>query len=151
MTYFHCAPQPLGIGSIIEPGNWGRIIRLYEPDNKVVSVQALNEACLEYARRLHAPTAPSRLDCVFALPDIDSAKNYAFRHSPRNIIYEIEPMDRNAAMHIGDYEVSIEPHTDRYFDKIFDRGLRYWTTENPSYPEVLFACPIRVISQIYRP
>lgn len=60
-------------------------------------------------------------------------------------------MDQNAAMHLGDYEVAIEPHTGRYFDQIFDRGLRYWTASNPSYPEVLFGCPVRVISEIYRP
>jgi hypothetical protein len=58
VTYFHCAPMRLAAGSIIEPGNWGRMLRLYEVTNGQIQGNVLNEALLEFARQLHAPTAP---------------------------------------------------------------------------------------------
>jgi hypothetical protein len=121
-------------------------MKMYEPANGTVQVQALNEVAFEFARRLYAPSKPSRLECVFATPTLAVARSYAQSHARTNLIYEIEPIDPSVATHLGDYWVAIEPHTDRYFEKMLERAERYWTVQTPDFPEVLIGGAVRVLA-----
>lgn len=60
--YFHLAGAPLAVGSVILPGNWGRIIKRTGWQHG----QALRELALEGARIDRFPTRPSRFECAFA-------------------------------------------------------------------------------------
>ncbi|WP_293039507.1 hypothetical protein [Paraburkholderia sp.] len=42
-TYFHLCSVQLASGSIIEPGNWGRIIGLYPQDMNPAKETLINE------------------------------------------------------------------------------------------------------------
>ena len=63
-TFFHLSGGLLGEGSVILPGNWGRILRAYGWQHP----QAAKEMILEAARLRIAPGKPSRLECCFAFP-----------------------------------------------------------------------------------
>lgn len=62
--YFHLAGAPLGEGSIILPGNWGRIVRAAGWGHS----SAVRELAIEAARLERFDTRPSRFDCLFAFP-----------------------------------------------------------------------------------
>jgi hypothetical protein len=145
-TFFHCAPIRLAPGSIIEPGNWGRILNLYETNNGQINLNAANEALLEWARRSLAPSKPSRLESVFTLPNLQGAIDFRNKHQRLSIIHEVEPIAQNPGRHDGDYELAITPYRGRYLSLMFDFPQRYWTQSPSANHEVLFGCAVRVIS-----
>jgi len=59
-TYYHCAPIALSAGSIIQPGNWGRIIRQYLSSDGGTFAVGFRERILEDIRAMHYPEKPSR-------------------------------------------------------------------------------------------
>jgi hypothetical protein len=150
-TYFHCAPIGLGAGSTIQPGNWGRVMHLYEwnPNNFTLSIW--REALLEQARQIHAPTKPSRLTSTFALASLQEAIAYRAQHCPTNLIYEVAPFVESPSIHEGDYEVAIFKFSGHYFQQMLDFGRQYWTVPPQANREVLFDCPLRVLAQHQAP
>lgn len=86
----------LGIGSIILPGNWCRIIAQNgtrsAPD--VHSVAMLKyEKILEQQRNLLMPEAPSRLESVFVSPNLESARAFAAAaYNRTDVLYFVEPL-----------------------------------------------------------
>jgi hypothetical protein len=145
-SYFHCAPTTLSPGSVIHPGNWGRILNLYETNNGQINLSAANEGLLEWARRSLAPTKPSRLASVFTLPSLQEAVDFRNKHQRLSIIHEVEPTEQNPNRHDGDYEIAITPYRARYFPQMFDFPNVYWTQTATANREILFGCSVRVIS-----
>jgi uncharacterized protein DUF2441 len=145
-TYFHCAPIGLAPGAVIQPGNWGRIIRLYETADGQIAPNAIRESLLEFARQLYAPQKPSRLQCVFALPNLASAISFRNQHQRLSLIYEVVALADDPVTHIGDYELVIRPYRGRYFQTMLDLARDYWTTPSPNNPEVLLPCPVQIIA-----
>lgn len=145
-TYFHCAPITLGAGSIIEPGNWGRILNLYESTNGQINQNAVNEALLEWARKALTPTKPSRLNSIFTLPTLADAISFRNRHQRNGVIHEVRLTDDDANRHYGDYEVAITPHQARYFKTMLDFPKRYWTDYPSANHEILFECSAVVVN-----
>lgn len=145
-TYFHCAPIELGVGSIVQPGNWGRILNLYETDNGQININAANECLLEWGHKLLAPAKPSRLSAVFTLPSLQDAIAFRNKHQRLSIIHEVEPTDPNANRHEGDYEIAITPYRGRYFSQMLQFPTLYWTQQPTANIEILFGCSVRVIA-----
>lgn len=148
ITYFHCAPMKLAPGSIIEPGNWGRVMHLYNWNPNNFALNIWREALLEQARQIHAPQKPSRLTSAFAIPSLAEATAYRDRHATTNLIYQVEPIAENPPTHEGDYEVAIFHFSGRYFQQLFDFGRQYWTVAPQANREVLFGCPLRVLALV---
>jgi hypothetical protein len=57
-------------GSIIEPGNFGRIIKRYSAAHNLYR----REMTYEAIRQQHFPWRPSRLDCLFGFPTEQEAE-----------------------------------------------------------------------------
>lgn len=148
-TFFHGAPLMLAPGSIIEPGNWGRIIRTYLPNEPITFGVAFREATLERERISVAPQRPSRLDCVFACPT--EAELRSFIHGSgrfRDVLYEVEPVG-TAPLHYGDHNLPTLPPDAPYFDAFATRARLYWTAPSPSQNvEVLIGGPVRVLRKL---
>jgi hypothetical protein len=72
MEYFHLAGQILAIGSVIAPGNWGRIIRQIGWQHNL----AIREMALEDVRATHFQNLPSRLESVFVFLTIQGADQF---------------------------------------------------------------------------
>jgi hypothetical protein len=69
-SYFHFAPIMLAPGSIIEPGNFGRIIRQRGAAHNLYRREMIFEA----VRQQHFSSRPSRLDCLFCFPTQEEAE-----------------------------------------------------------------------------
>jgi hypothetical protein len=79
MPLFHLAPLRLAAGSVIEPGNWGRILKRYQ--NPHAQQQTMGNGWLmarelvyEIARLNFAPEAPSRFQSCFAVESLEAAQ-----------------------------------------------------------------------------
>jgi Protein of unknown function (DUF2441) len=146
------APVELSVGSIIQPGNWGRIINLYEAQPGAgLPTNVFREALMEFARQIHNPTKPSRLACVFACPTLQGAIEFRNKHQKTNLIYEVKPLDPNMPSHLGDYGLAIAQYPPRYFQAMFDQARDYWIVPPAANQEVLLGCGVEIVSLADRP
>lgn len=97
MNLFHVAPIPLGVGSVIEPGNFGRLMTL----NDAGSFAAHREAVFECIRAKNFIDKPSRLESIFCCLDEESIREYRTRFAPLGICYEVELIDLGKPVHIA--------------------------------------------------
>ena len=146
-TYFHIAPIKVAVGTIIQPGNFGRIIRSHYPTNNTNNLVApYREAVFEYARLALAPSKPSRLDCLFACFTLADAQAYRAANSPTGLIYEIEPNVGVGDAHIADWQLISFPTTGQFSD-IFEMARQYWTGGNPAQNrEILLPRAAKVVA-----
>ena len=136
---YHCAPLPLGPGSIICPGNWGRIKRRFEQN----AVSVAREAILEEIRRREFSAKPSRLEVAFVCPTLVAAEQYRAKHAVTGIIYKVELVAPSAQSHAGDHELYLQGFAG--IDGMEAIARRYWNGESMGAPEVLTMSPLRVI------
>ena len=103
MDLFHLSGGCLGAGSIVEPGNWGRVLRAHGWNH----AQAFREMALESARVSRFSHCPSRLESGFAFVRLDDAR--AFQQTVNgfrtHILYRVRLTDRDAATGITDWEL----------------------------------------------
>ena len=100
--YFHLAGTLISNGSIIDPGNYGRIIRMHG----WAHTQALREMAIETARLARFPEMPSRLDCCFAFLTAAEARFYqgTVAGFGYHILYRVSLAQKNAKVHIANYK-----------------------------------------------
>ncbi len=127
MQLFHLSGQMLGPGSIILPGNWGRLVRAYGRQHGAFD----REAALESFRAAHFPHLPSRLQSVFTFDSIEDA--YIFRKEPGfngHALHVVTPCDPDAPRH----RARILDFRARSPDDV-DWPARYWRGDDTSAPE----------------
>jgi hypothetical protein len=113
VSYFHLSGAMLEIGSIITPGNWGRVLRHYGWRHQ----ESLKEMALEYARQVRFSHRPSRLDCAFVFLTAPEARDFRARVSPFNshVLYRVTLIDPGARSHITDTRLS-SPQGSLHYD-----------------------------------
>jgi hypothetical protein len=136
---YHCAPLPLSPGSVICPGNWGRIKRRFEQN----ALSLLRESILDDIRRRKFSHKPSRLDAAFGCPTLVDAEQYRSRHASTGVIYRVELVDPGAPSHQGDHELYLQGFTG--IDGMEDLARRYWKGESLGGPELLTLSPLRIL------
>lgn len=72
MPYYHLSGGRLGAGSIIQPGNFGRLIRLHGWNHNL----AVREMALEAARLASFENLPSRFDSCFGFASLAEAQAF---------------------------------------------------------------------------
>ncbi|QUE90452.1 DUF2441 domain-containing protein [Pseudomonas sp. SCA2728.1_7] len=143
--YFHVAPILLGEGSIIEPGNWGRILKLYR-GNAVNSVLG-REYVLEQIRASEFPDKPSRLNCIFLLRTLREAVRYRDSESHLGLIYEVAVNTANAEVHFGDYDFGGAVSVIQFLEGMPEVARKYWTEQPTNTVEILFPGPAVVVAR----
>lgn len=159
VPYFHCAPIPLTAGSIIEPGNWGRIINSYSLADMNSMIVAFRETLLENARLKFAPDKPSRLNCIFACPSAEGLRSFCQNNGRiRDIAYQVEPIDLGASIHAGDYNLATLPillpgAQQQYFymKELPQRFKDYWQGVPTETVEILIGGPVRIVDRLPDP
>lgn len=103
-SYFHLSGTNLAVGSIIEPGNWGRIIRFLGWRHS----EALKEMALEETRKTRFPDRPSRLEVAFVFITEAEARGFRARIAAFNshILYRVTLVNPHALTHITDTRLS---------------------------------------------
>jgi hypothetical protein len=123
--YFHLSGIMLRSGSIIEPGNWGRIIRATGVQHSYWA----REHALEAARLKNHTHKPSRLDAAFA--SIDEAEARSFRNRipsfTHHVLYRVSFVDPQATSHLTDSRLCAQQGNSNY-----DWADLYWHEYDPT-------------------
>lgn len=146
MKLYHCSTASLAVGSVIKAGNWGRIIQKhYNLSDMNRRYVAYREASYEYARRIFAPAAPSRLECSYGCPTVEEASEFRNTHSPMAIIYEVELLDTNAPTKIASWASVDQLPQDANFELLTSMIQRYWQETPDTGREVLVGGDLRIV------
>lgn len=138
-TYFHCASMLLGPGSVICPGNWGRIKHACGGNGAVLA----RELGLERIRAEHYSTKPSRLSSAFVSKSLPDAEQFRNKHALASIVYEVSLVEPGAPSHEGDYDVAMQGFVGlRGIETI---AHKYWRGDGPGPRELLTLSPLRII------
>lgn len=138
-SHFHLSGAMLAPGSIIQPGNWGRLIRAYGWQHN----HSLRETALEQARLATAPHLPSRLDSAFVIPTLEEAQRFrsTIQGFQQHILYRVTLLDPNAPSHITDSRLCAPQGTLRP-----DWAIVYWLdveTQAASIPGIDWTATVR--------
>lgn len=142
--YFYCYSLPLEVGSVILPGNWGRILRTYTPQAQQNSWLLTRELIYEMVRTKSFSHKPSRFEGIFLC--LTEAALAHFRQSanrPIDLGYEVELVNPNAPSHMGDWDLAAIPNTANVLT-IESRAALYWQGANLQNAELLTLSPIRI-------
>jgi len=148
--YYYCYSLPLEPGSVIKPGNWGRILKKYTPQTSPNCWLFVRELVYESVRREAFPHKPSRFDSIFLCFTENDLIEFRDTNNRRlDIAYEIEVIDETTPSHIGDLTLANMANTDDYH--VFENRARlYWQGENIVKQELITTSPIRIIRPINR-
>jgi hypothetical protein len=153
MPYFHVSPQPLVLGTDLQPGAWGRVTRQFSrPGRALESVADAKvlawETALELARQTTRPEAVSRLDCVFACETLEDATAFRDRFRQGAAIYEVEPLNEGTPTYRADYDLITATGDAAFLDIWVERSRAYWQQEPAGLVEVLIGGVVRVMRQV---
>lgn len=146
--YYWLGSYPLEEGSIILPGNWGRIVNLYKSDGPVLLY--LRERIFEEVRLESFSNLPSRMNCNFLFESMEQAKEFQNHEAGRyvDILYEVEIIDNSKLQFRGDLNALHWPPAPFFLKDIDKMAYNYWQGENIQYPEILTESPIKIIRKI---
>lgn len=149
-TFFHITHLPLRSGSIIEAGNFGRIINAYRND-KGDPWAISRELVFEMVRKESWPHLPSRLNCSFLFTNIEDAQRgmeafsggFVFGHR----IYRAELVEPDAPFHVADFNQVGIPQGTEFLQPMIHKARRYWAGKQIEVPEFLTTSAIRILEQ----
>ena len=146
--YYYCYSLPLEPGSIIKPGNWGRIINTYTPESSPNSWLFSRELIFEQIRLSEFPEKPSRLESIFLCLDEATIKEFKIATNRNlDIIYKVELVDSGEPQHTGDYTLADIQRNDNFFS-LKEKAIKYWKGEGITKAELITTSRIQVIEMI---
>lgn len=142
--YYWLASYPLEEGSIVLPGNWGRMLSFYQSDGAVIMY--LREKILEEIRVREFPNLPSRMTSIFLCENIESAKSFRDTNGRfADILYEVEIVDKEKPLFRTDWNLLNWPPTPFLLKQLEEISYNYWEPENIQNPEILTESRIKII------
>ena len=154
MEFFHLGALRLGVGSVIMPGNWGRLLRHHGCAHKLFS----RERILEEVRLASFPSKPSRLGAIFGCESLEDIRTFRMRTNRlSDVVYKVVPVTEEYSAHRGDWDaVSIIPGLN---DTQIDAAHYYWSSqavprvdgEMSGNFELIVDCPVKVVEEIEVP
>ena len=150
-AYFYCSPEPLDVGSVVDPGEWRRILRTY--NHQIFSdawTVLVGELVYEIVRRELFPTKPSRFHCLFLCTSEDGLLDFRAAYGrARDIGYEVELVNPQAQSHLGDWTLPNVRSTDDVA-AIARHALLYWRGISVANPQLATLSPIRIARRLQR-
>lgn len=146
VSYFHLCSTDLQPGAIINPGNWGRIIKKVGPSHG----RWLAESCLEDVRHRQFPLLPSRLSCSYFFDDVSEATEYQKNNAYFLILYEVQLVDPSVPIHRADYRC-VQPDNSLSLNwcQHYWQGLSAGPHPSGlSCTELLAVTPLRIIQKV---
>lgn len=146
--FFHLSPILLESGSVIKPGNFGRVIDTYRPNN--LGPLAVRELIFEIARLKNFPQKPSRFNSIFLFPTLQHAKTQLIRFDISSLIYEVELTETDANSFHGNMGLVHEGFPNEHMAAIpylYNLAAQYWVGLTAIQPESEFlsSSPIRIL------
>jgi hypothetical protein len=140
---YHAAPTMIGEGSIILPGNWGRMLRRHTEASSTL----LRECILDSVRTQKFPDKPSRMTALFAVETLEEAIRYRDSNCPNNLIYELSIDTRDLTIHRGNYNFFMPPGL-QVLDGFHQLADRYWSEQATEYVELVIPGPAKVMRMV---
>jgi hypothetical protein len=155
MSYFHFTMARLAPGSVIEPGNWGRLLRKYQnaPATNGAQFGAVwvltRELVFELERTRNFPTRPSRFCATFCFTDRANAEVYrSLNDQPHaQVLHEVEHVTPAAPSHVGYVSKCNWPGGGQPFlDVMTNQANDYWRGDGDGVSEIVSTSGLRVVS-----
>jgi len=147
MPFYYLCSYPLISESVIEKGNWGRIMRLNQI-NQNSALYLLRELVFERIRIEEFTNKPSRFKSLFLCPSIESAKEFK-KERPFDIIYEVMPLNASANSFETDWSLITSP-LNKNIVQVEEEARNYWngliTSDNKK--EVVIESDIKIIRKL---
>lgn len=152
MEYFWLNSIDIEAGSVVNPGNWSRIIS-HTPGHG----WALLEEVYERLRRDQFPELPSRWNSIFLFNQEALAREFRDSQRPTDLLYKVEPLDSEIEIKIATLDMSIiNPDIPKTrplcVSELELQALKYWQTSHneiqKQLPEVLIEGPIKVLGKL---
>ncbi|WP_426615355.1 DUF2441 domain-containing protein [Bradyrhizobium sp. McL0616] len=151
--YYYLASLSLEPGSIIRPGNWGRIIERYETPSAVRQTfgnlnTVARELLFEMVRLETFPDRPSRLRAAFCCPALADMQFYRAKIDPHGfqIIYEVELLEPDQPTHIAPLAMVDFAEGSLFLSETSARAQRYWTGHPDGPQEIVTLSPLKIRS-----
>ena len=141
----------LGPGSLIEPGNWGRILNSYraEPAAAQNAWMLARELAFETVRAGSHKGLPSRLSCAFVFETMESATQHRNVFAQWSAIYEVELVTPEAPSHRAAYNfVTMPINAVEFLPLVMQRAIPYWLGQGIEVPELLTKSSLRVVQRV---
>jgi len=155
---FHFQPVERAPGTIIEAGNFGRLIReVHEgvPINGRVFVLGMlcREMLFELIRVQHYPQLPSRLTCVFVLPTRGDADAYGRNNNAdgRQVLHEVSLENPNTLTHTAWISHCTMQSGGSFLNQMEPKAHAYWSGQHGSESdgqEMLIAGAVRIVRRV---
>jgi len=148
-TFFHATRFPLALGSVIEPGNWGRGCNAYRSNDNLYTL--LREIIFEQVRCQQFPHFPSRLNCVF-LAETAHGLQHFLQVTERfaDLAYEVTLEQSDAPVFRACYHMPTIPADRPLLPGLQEQAFAYWRGDgvDSGRIEILATTAIRVVRRI---
>lgn len=140
-------------GSVLLPGNWARVVRA-RADFGIQDAKDMlaYEEVFEEIRQKEAPTAPSRLSCLYVSPDLAAAEHFriSMGSGRTDVPYRVEPVEPLGEVFVSRWSLwnwrEIREGTSLRARK---SARRYWTEPaSGNGREILVPCSIRILGPV---
>jgi hypothetical protein len=142
-TYYWLGSYPLESGSIVLPGNWGRITQI-----QGFSANCCMEFIFETVRLESFAEKPSRLKSLFLCETIDGIRKFQ-QATGRiiDILYEVEIVDPEPLVFRTDWSFA-STQSNLPVRQIIDFAKTYWLGLSAGNHEILTTSKIRILRRI---
>lgn len=141
-SYYHITQPLLATGSVIENGNFGRLLEKYNREFGNLEI-LYREEVLEFIRKEKYPAKPSRFKSIFLLDSIENAFKYKEVNAPNQNIYKVKILDSTKPTHKGFWCPNFPPSNYRQYN--FEYADKYWKSE---IEPINISCKDNIISVI---
>lgn len=148
MSYYWLASYDFEPGTIINPGNWGRILKKYDFTGNGSNSKISREFIFESVRLRDYSHLPSRLECIFLLDDLQKAKEFQ-RERVMDIIYEVSVLDETADIFEADMGLTNFPINSLSVEGWILLAESYWSGMMPQgLKELLVLSKIQIVGKV---
>lgn len=147
-TYYFACSYPLEPGSIVNPGNWGRIVAAYRTDGFGNPWLLFREEIFESVRKNNFPKKPSRYEGIFLCESEQNLSDFLQGNNRvLDLIYEVELADPSATVHRGclshlDFAAREDLST------LTRKANDYWNAQQVHVPEILVESSVKILRRI---
>jgi len=143
-NYYYFCSYPLEVGSIVKPGNWGRILTKYTKEGSLWL--PLREMIFESVRLKDFKDKPSRLETAFVFESIKHATDFS-QSRPLDLLYAVQLVEQQALSHLGGMNLCAWDEGER-IEQILEKARRYWACDDIETPELITKSALRVIDHL---
>lgn len=147
MSYYFACSYPLEAGSIVKPGNWGRMIKNYTPQAGAPWI-LIREMAYEEIREREFPEKPSRFDAIFLCTSLPTMSDFIRANNRQfDIAYEVELVDPDQPTHLGCLNNPVLANEDNY-SSLLEKARAYWAGNNIQNAEFVTHSSVRILSEV---